>query len=67
MMTRDINQNLFGGITLLVFKSMTLTWENCVIMGIQWMVRWSVLVHFRPSVVVLSVDQLGRGPEQQAR
>jgi hypothetical protein len=36
-------------------------------MDIQWIVRWSVLVHFHPSVVVLSVDQLERGPEQQAR
>jgi hypothetical protein len=33
-------------------------------MGIQWMVRWWVLVHFRPSVVVLSLDQLAPGPEQ---
>jgi hypothetical protein len=29
-------------------------------MGIQWMVRWWVLVHFRPSVVVLSLDHLAR-------
>jgi hypothetical protein len=36
-------------------------------MGIRWMVRWSVLVHIRPSVVVVSVDQLARGPERQAR
>jgi hypothetical protein len=28
MMARDINQNHFGGIMLLVFKSMTLMWEN---------------------------------------
>jgi hypothetical protein len=36
-------------------------------MGIQWMVRWWVLVQFRRSVVVLSLDQVARGPEQQAR
>jgi hypothetical protein len=34
-------------------------------MGIQWMVRWSVVVHL--SVVVVSLDQLAQGPEQQAR
>ncbi len=51
-------------ITLLVEIGFSYYW---VTMDIQWIVRWSVLVHFHPSVVVLSVDQLERGPEQQAR
>jgi hypothetical protein len=34
-------------------------------MGIQWMVRWWVVVHV--SVVVVSLDQLAGGPEQQAQ